>query len=695
MPLTPSIPAHLRNTSIFYLVCGPVVALLICLFPHDPAWADCFQNGDQVLCTGADFDGFLSDQDDLVVEIETDALVRNIDTVQRRGNCPLSFPAISIGGNGAVTNQGDILTFGVCASGIQTGGSSTIVNQGTIVTNDILAFGIDAGPNTSITNVGDIQTRELAGHGIVVDDNSVVANEDTGLIETSGIVAIGITGRDNVTVTNAGAIRTSGQGSHGIDLLDNGSVFNTGTIDVTGFQSVGIRLQGETGSVVNTGIIQTRFIGPTNPNNPEDGIQATGSAVSINNAGTISVSGPGAAAIRIFNEGNGDIVVGNSGTISAPAGGVIALIQNNRITLTNSGFVSATGPVGAAIQLISGIDARSFLNTSGTINAPDGQTAIVGSSGRDEIINTGLIFRDIELGSGNDLLTLQSGSVLSGEGAIIDGGSGNDDLILTGSGNFDSDITNFEELTKFGNGVWRLERDTLFDTRARIFEGELEVASGAVLLAPEIINFEEGLFSLNGTAVGTVTNDGVLSVNRGAVIDGSLSLGETGTLLIQGSESAAKSDPFLMVTGDVEINGTLRIDTSTGPPISSGATLFVLSGQTVSGDFDAIDLGSGAFLAGSTSITPSSVAVTFIRTSYANAAQSENAESIARALDGALPTAPEQAQGIFRALDTLSLDSAGQVLDTLVTSLPLALEHFRFILTHSRQQPRSSCSARD
>ena len=647
--------------------------LLICLIPPDPARADCFQDGDQVLCTGIDFNGFISDQSNLIIEIGPDALVRNIDTVQRRGNCPLSFPAVSIGSNSTVTNMGRVLTFGVCGSGVQTGGSSTVINQGSITTNDILAFGVDTGANSNVTNTGEIQTRELAGHGIFVDDNSIVANETSGLIETSGIVATGITGRNNVTITNGGAIRTSGQGSHGIDLLENGSVLNTGTISVTGFQSVGIRLKKGANSVANTGVIQTTFAGPTDPNNPEDGIQSTGSFTSINNAGIISVNAPGGAAIRITSEGSGDIVVSNSGMVTAPAGGVIATIQNNRFTLFNTGIISATGPDSTAIRLISGIDAQSFLNNSGTISTLDGQLAIVGSSGRDEIINTGLIVGDIALGSGNDLLTLQSGSVLSGDSAIIDGGEGNDDLILTGSGNFGSDIINFEELTRFGNGIWRLERDTTFDTRARIFDGELEIASGALFIVPVILNFEEGLFSLNGTAVGAVTNDGVLSVNRNAVIDGSLLLGETGTLQIQPPESGATNSPVLMVTGEVQLNGTLRMGTITGSPINNGATLTILSGQSVSGDFDAIDLGSGAFLAGSTSITSTGVAVTFTRTPYASAARSANAGALAQALDGALSTAPEQAHNIFHSLDALNLDSAGQALNTLVTSLPLAL----------------------
>ncbi len=47
-----------------------------------------------------------------------------------------------------------------------------------------------------------------------------------------------------------------------------------------------------------------------------------------------------------------------------------------------------------------------------------------------------------------------------------------------------------------------------------------------------------------------------------------------------------------------------------------------------------------------------------------------------------------------------ALDRAGQShadgdLETAEEIYRDILEHFRFILTHSRQQPRSSCSARD
>ena len=204
----------------------------------------------------------------------------------------------------------------MCATGIQTGESSTIDNQGTIITNDILAFGIDAGRGSSVTNAGSIQTNDLAGHGIFVDDFGVVTNEDMGTIETLGLGAIGINGRNNVQVINRGLIRTSNQGSHGIDLLDNGTVVNAGTIVVADFQSVGVRLQDGTATVVNSGTIQSAFDGLTDPNNPEDGLQITGTVITIDNSGLITTTAAGGAAIRVSSEGNGDISISNSGTLT-------------------------------------------------------------------------------------------------------------------------------------------------------------------------------------------------------------------------------------------------------------------------------------------------------------------------------------------------------------------------------------------
>jgi hypothetical protein len=121
MSRTSALPrkTHIRSSVSFRIALA--VGLIVTVNVTKNASADCFQNEQNVLRSGIDFDGFLTIQESLTVDIELDALVRNINTVERWGNCPLSFPAISAGQNSAVTNQGSILTFWVCGTGIQAG----------------------------------------------------------------------------------------------------------------------------------------------------------------------------------------------------------------------------------------------------------------------------------------------------------------------------------------------------------------------------------------------------------------------------------------------------------------------------------------------------------------------------------------------------------------------------------------------
>ena len=658
-----------RAVSIFFF-CG------FCLigFPRQ-ASAICIQNGNSVLCTGIDLDGFLTTQNNLSLDIEAGALVRNINTVERRGNCPLSFPAISAGDNSTVSNEGDILTFGVCGTGIQTGDDSRIINSGKIDTIDALAFGIDSGVNSTVINDGSIATREFVSYGVFANDGTMVTNTENGSIETNGLVSSGINGRHNVTVDNAGIIRTTGQGSHGIDLLGNGTVSNTGRIEVEGFQSVGIRLRAGPGTVTNSGVIFGTYTGATDSANPEDGIQIDGAGTTVVNDGTISMSAPGSAGIRVLVNSAGDASISNAGSIAAPAGGVVISVPQGRFALINSGVISATDFASPAIKIMSGPESLSFVTNTGVIAVEEGSISIRGGDGREEIINRGIIAGRIALAGGNDLLTLQSGSVLDSavNGGSIDGGSGTDDLVLTGSGALESEVIGFEELTKFGSGLWLLQQDAAFTSRVRVIEGELDVESGVTLSSADISIFPEGTLNLAGTAVGPVINMGSLTVSAGARIDGTLTQSVDGTLTVLVSDNDFQGTPALTVLDSVVINGTLRVDVSNGPLITDGTILLVLTASAVSGSIAAVDVGISDFLSGMAIVGSNSVQVVFDRLPYETAARTANSRALAGALDTGLVSASNEAEPFFKTLDAMSLVQAGDALDNLTTSLPLAL----------------------
>ncbi len=628
--------------------------------------AECVQNGLSVVCSGRDEDGFASAQSDLNILIVPGAIMRNFDPFDRLGQCPIALPSVATGDRATVTNQGFMFVRGVCGTGIQTGAQSTVINEDRIETLDILGFGIDVGPESTVINEGRLVTNQFVAYGVLAGDGSTIINRDGGLIRTRGTVASGINGGADITVMNDGTIQTDGDGAHAIDLNTGGLITNTGLIEVNAFQSAGIRIRSGAVTITNSGTIRGTYTGASALNAPEDGMLLDVSAVNISNSGSIEMSSASAASIRALMTGAGGVGISNTGSISAPSGG-IAISGGGAVTVINDGTISAT-ETGPALA-IDGATGLVQVTNTGTLSAAGG-VALRGSDSRDEVTNSGTLDGAVILGDGNDLLTLQTGAVIGG---VLDGGTGIDELTLAGAGGIDFDVTGFEELVKLGQGTWSLARDATFTTRVRVLQDTLSIAAGGRLSTAQLDVFQGTTLALAGTLAAPFTNRGDFLITQGAVLDGDFTQTATGTLRLAALEPGVTS-PVLSVSGSATLAGTLDIPLADQTPVRDGARVTVLTANAVTGAFTSTNVTAGAFLSAEAIYGGQSVDVLFSRTPYSTAAATENARALAGALDSALTsTPPDSAFPLFTALDALALEQASNTLAALANDAPLVL----------------------
>lgn len=642
------VTSQFYRTLMALVKCGVSIAAVMCLWtllsPVD-ARADCVQIGNTVNCDGFTAGGFVSVEDSLSVTITESGIIRNIVSLVRNGVCPLSLPAIVTGSSSNITNDGLILTFGVCGSGIQADSGANVINRGIIETVDPVSFGINVGANSTILNEGSIITREFFSAAVLTGDGSTVTNAASGLIETDGLIGTGVNGRSGSSVFNAGTIRTNGQGGHAIESTRNGIITNTGVIEVNGFQSVGIRLRGGTGVITNSGTITGSYVGPVNLSAPEDGLLLESTSLMLMNSGRIAMSSAASAGVRLTILEAGAATIINTGSISGPASGVLIEGSGGTVNITNVGEMSSTN--GHALHIDTALPALSFISNSGTLSAADGTSALQGGIGREEVVNTGTIYGGVNLADGNDLLTLQTGTVLSG---TIDGGPGFDDLVLTGDGTLNTSTLNFEELTKFGNGRWRLVNSIVFSSRVRVLEGELSLAAGTLT-----------------TAAYAQTADATLSI------------------LADPNNSKAS----IHVNGTATLDGALSVRFASAAPVIDGTRVTAIRAHSFDGIFATAGTGdsiNSTFLSATPFVEGTSAGARFTRLPYAVAARSENAVAAANALNQSLSSAPEQAFPLYATLDGQTMANASATLDNIASASPLVLSSLDLLAVRDAAQ---------
>ncbi|XBS70788.1 autotransporter outer membrane beta-barrel domain-containing protein [Acerihabitans sp. KWT182] len=307
-------------------------------------------------------------------------------------------------------------------------------------------------------------------------------------------------------------------------------------------------------------------------------------------------------------------------------------------SIINYGLIQGT--VSSAIWFQPAVGNNSIDNY-GTISILTAGGTAIGSSGTTlSIINHdgGAIIGNVNMGSGNDSLTLESGSVLNGN---INGGGGINQLILSGStGSTDTldllsgNISNFQSLTKNGAGEWLLTGQ-LATTIANVTvnDGTLALAgnndyvgntniNGGTLAAQADNAFSPnsayiiaavGAMDLNGFSqtIPSVSNAGVINLNGTAgtelIVTGNYA-GNNGRLNFNAKLSDDASDSErLIVQGDTSGDTTVTVNNAggSGAQTIDGIELisvtgasdgeFIQSGRIVAGAYDyTLERGTGA-----------------------------------------------------------------------------------------------------
>lgn len=279
-------------------ICAAQGANAQCVSSSDPV-----DDGDTVVCTGTDTDGFNQELigegnlDDISLTVEAGAIVLNTDNL-------------------LTASEDDDRS-------IQLDDDAVIVNNGTIASEDVDAIEIDN--DGRITNNGLIDGGDEA---IQVGSGAVIVNNNEILADDKGIT----TGDDDFSLTNFGEIKTVDEAIEAADGLvinnydlisseeDDAIQFGAGTVtnyvDGEILSGGGDGIDIDSGTVMNFGLIETSAA-------TEAGIDVDAGAgdVMIENSGTIA----GGFGILTDAGNTGSQTVKNSGTISAFAGDALSL----------------------------------------------------------------------------------------------------------------------------------------------------------------------------------------------------------------------------------------------------------------------------------------------------------------------------------------------------------------------------------
>ncbi|MFJ3044827.1 autotransporter domain-containing protein [Herbaspirillum chlorophenolicum] len=401
------------------------------------------------------------------------------------------------------------------------------------------------------------------------NSNNVNVTVSPGAISFSrmGIQVVG-----NSSVTNNGAITTAAGSGSGLKagisaLSNNNAITNNGSIQVTGVNIYGITVGTSAaggGGVGNT-IVNSLGATISTLNSGSDAIHVVGGNNTITNNGTITTTGSSSTAV--YAQGNANSFT-NNGSINVQGNGSDGVFMNT----VSSSFTS------------------SITNTGSIISGSS--YAIRGLNGSDTVINSGYleghggVNGDTAITLGNSLnnsLILRTGSQIVG---AADGGKGNSNVYLEGSGLVNSEFRNFNTLTMRGT-AWNWTIDATFNSTL-IQTGTLTLDS--VLTSPVYIDTAGTLGTTGGTtsvasssagaAPGTVVGvlSGVGSVAGNLINGGTVHPGAgdgTGALTINGNYTNLSS-------------GTLLIDitpTSAGKLIVANPGTVSLQGGQVTANF--------------------------------------------------------------------------------------------------------------
>ncbi|QXI11958.1 autotransporter outer membrane beta-barrel domain-containing protein [Pseudomonas zeae] len=497
------------------------------------------------------------------------------------------------------------------------GVKTTIINRADGLIRGDASDGMKTGANATITNYGEISTG---------DSHNADEKFD----------GIDIDSASGVSVTNYGVI--SG-GRHGITTDLGATLINYGQI--TGRNGSGFGSDGD-GTVINHGTITGAYSG-LQANGDGDGVDIDKIA-HIENYGTIQGVGAGGVDKGGFANGSEGIALG---------GGYILNASNALISGADSAILVDDGSGGSGL-------AATTLENFGTIQGLNGFGVKFVGDFADNVINGGTISGSnglaLDLGSGNDSLTLRNGSRFVG---VVDGGSGYDRVVMedAAGGSFGAS-RNFEWL-EVKQGAWTLSGSGDFSDGGAVRNGAILINQGSIT---GNLTVDAGGVYAGGGSVGNLNVNGTLRTDTGlgrATIVHDLNMGSAGTLAY-GVNADGSSAP-VQVGGIANLNGaTLAVNPGSGTyPWQSHYT--VLQAAQVNGTFGKVS-SDYAFLTPTLAYTPTQVDLTYTRNDVAfnEFATTGNGTNAANSL-----ASIGKDNALYNALLNTSQSSAGAAIEQL------------------------------
>jgi outer membrane autotransporter protein len=394
------------------------------------------------------------------------------------------------------------------------------------------------------------------------------------------------------TITSSGNLSLTGGGGSGTARgavllgINNNQITNAaaGIINTTGAFNDGMAANGSGNTLTNQGSITTsgpNAYGMTAAWGQTNSGQLNNTLI---NTGSVSTSGSNARAASILG---GSGTINNSGTLSTTgASSTTAYMQGNNDQLINSGSISARGTASDAV----------FSNTAGSSftatiqNLAGGQiisqsaAGIRTLNGNSTVINAGLVQSNvglaISMGSGNDSLILQTGSVING-GA--DGGAGTNSVTLQGTGTASNAFTNFQTLLMQGT-LWNWTGSGTF-ALAHVQTGALNLVSTLGSTTMALVDSGATLQATAQTLPLSVTDNGLVRFAQD-------NAGTYGGLISGGGALTKAGTGSLLMTGVSTYSGATMVEAGTlaiGDPahanaaLAGGGNIAVAAGTTLGG----------------------------------------------------------------------------------------------------------------
>jgi fibronectin-binding autotransporter adhesin len=507
----------------------------------------------------------------------TGSLVKNgnANTVQALTGCNSSYTGVTTISGGIL--EVDQMAAGGIASSI---GASSNAAANLVIGNGSTLRYTGAGNTTDrlFTLDTGVTYIESSGTGPLVFSNTGAVTL-TGT-DTPRTIALG--GTNTGFNTMGGAIGDNGTGATTLAKNDSGTWVRTGNNSYSGNTVInnGNLMVGNGGTTGNAGVGNVIVDSPTSTLslNRSDTFTFDGT---LSRPGTLAQIGAGTSVLTSATNTIGATTISN-GTLQVDGGlttPTIAMPGNS--TLTVGGTVQAAGSAAVTISGDAG-DSAININAGGALRASGnlgGGSDVVSVAG---LLDTGT--GTLALGTGDDMLILNDGAVISGGGVTAGGGTDtlqvNNALAMTLDGAI---VGDFEILVKNLAGTLTLTGDHSYSDGTTITAGTVQIGDGGT----------------SGSLASDVNNNGTLVFNRSdtytfaGLISGTGGLEQigSGATVLTGNNTYA--GPTSVQAGSLLVNGDQS--GATGPTsVEVGAALGgtgIVGGNVTAADGAAIDPG--------------------------------------------------------------------------------------------------------